>query len=112
MTSEAKVERRWQWMLNHEDADVRLMAIRLSREPVLRSLFPFTTDRTLFRFSTVSEWPYTDMPYLEINREHECFLVCGAGVDGVIATGTLEDMVPVLVRAVTTHLLRDGGGNG
>lgn len=100
MTDEPTFERRWRRVLEHSDPDVRMMANRLRREPVLSALFAFTTDETLFRFSAVDPYDFS-LPYLEIDRETGFFAVCGADLDAI---GTLEEMVPVLVEQVKRHL--------
>lgn len=55
---------KWQIYVAHPDEDVRALAARAAPNPSLRSLFPFTSHRSL-RFSRCTGYPYTwDLPFI------------------------------------------------
>lgn len=95
-----EVERQWARILApRSDEWVRRIAERASREPLLRSLFPYGSLRNL-RFSHATEYPFDPMPYIETVEEPvgPVYYRLRAANNRPLMVGALDAVVPALVR--------------
>lgn len=84
----------WARVLAAPDEHVRRLALRASREPILRALFPYLSLQQL-RFSVATEYPYDALPYIHFDSFSGRYEVRDWDRRPV-AGGELEDLVAVL----------------
>lgn len=93
-----RIERQWQFVLNHADDVVRAIAERASAEPVLRKLFPYSSMRNL-RFSHVVDYPYDPMPFILTDEPGARYELRDLDNRPLLA-GNLDEVVVAIARLI------------
>lgn len=87
--------------MNHSDDEIRRIADRAAKEPILRSLFPYPSMQNL-RFSRSTTYPYDHMPYILTVVPGDCYEVRG-GDNEPLAVGNLDQVVRELAHILSSH---------
>lgn len=104
MSDSRSLARRWDWIVDHHDPDVRKLARLAQHEPVLRALYAYSSHCDL-KFSDKPEYPYEARPWI-MSRRGE-YVVCDANGDA-LAAGTAEFAVRRLAEEMSGFRSEEG----